>query len=248
MYYSNPAVATDRSDSTNTWDSNYKGVWHMTEDPSGSAPQILDSTANGYNMTMNGTMTSGDLVTGQIYKGIDFDGTDDHFISTAWSSVISGNTPRTMELWYSTNSTANANWVSWGAAATNELSSLGVFSSSAGYLGFGNDYTGGLTTGNVWTYMAFANRPDDFRLKRNASTEISGGVGTTLATSTGADLYFGRYISGAYYTGVLEEIRISNIGRTEDWLVTSYETAKNPSTFYSLGSREVIGTIAWLRT
>ena len=61
------------------WDNNYQGVWHLREDPSGSAPQIADSTSNNNDGTMNGGMTTTDQVAGQIDGSLDFDGSSDWF-------------------------------------------------------------------------------------------------------------------------------------------------------------------------
>jgi hypothetical protein len=40
----------------------------MAEDPSGTAPQVIDSTSNSNDGTSAGSMTSGDLVDGEIGK------------------------------------------------------------------------------------------------------------------------------------------------------------------------------------
>jgi hypothetical protein len=59
----------------NVWDSNFVAVYHMAQDPSGGAGCILDSTSNSNDGTPAGSMTSGDLVDGEIGKAIDFTGT-----------------------------------------------------------------------------------------------------------------------------------------------------------------------------
>ncbi len=45
MYYGNPSAASQQ-DATNVWDTSYKSVLHLKEDPSGAAPQVKDSTTN----------------------------------------------------------------------------------------------------------------------------------------------------------------------------------------------------------
>jgi len=74
MYYGNGNASTDNATTTALWDSNYKGVWHMNEDPTGT---IYDSTSNGNDLSSAGSMTSGDLVEGHIGRAIDFDGSND---------------------------------------------------------------------------------------------------------------------------------------------------------------------------
>jgi hypothetical protein len=64
---------------SNVWDDNFKAVYHMNQDPSGSAPQLLDSTSNNNDGTSSGTMTGGDLIDEGAGKAINFDGADDEF-------------------------------------------------------------------------------------------------------------------------------------------------------------------------
>ena len=62
----------------NVWDDNFKLVMHMAQDPNGDvANAIKDSTSNQNDGTPTGSMTSADLVDGQIGKALDFDGNDD---------------------------------------------------------------------------------------------------------------------------------------------------------------------------
>jgi len=238
MYYGNSSVSTDQSDPTGTWDANFKGTWHMIEDPSGSAPQLLDSTSNGYDMTTAGTMTSGDLVTGQIYKAIDFDGTDDQAINTSWASAIDGNDAFTIEHWFNIASTPNSQFVASGQAGGNNLWSTGTYGNEIGYLGFANDHlvSAAPYDDSVFHHLVVTHSGSTMKVfldgvrVRNDST--------TTNVTAGQDLYFARWKDGGFYPAKLEEIRISNVERSEDWAITTYETAKNPSTFYSLGTEE----------
>ena len=61
----------------NVWDSGFKGVYHLQQDPSGGANCIIDSTSNHNHGTPQGSMTSGDLVDGILGKCLHFDGTND---------------------------------------------------------------------------------------------------------------------------------------------------------------------------
>ena len=64
------------SPSQSVFDNNYLMSSEMADDPSVSAPQIIDSTANRYDGTAYGGMTAGDVVTGLVGKALDFDGND----------------------------------------------------------------------------------------------------------------------------------------------------------------------------
>jgi hypothetical protein len=41
-----------------------------------------------------------------------------------------------------------------------------------------------------------------------------------------------------YWQGLIDEVRISKIARTSEWLITSYNTMNDPSNFFSLGLEE----------
>lgn len=81
MYYNNPAAA-DSQNAAGVWSNGYEGVWHMSEDPSGTPPQILDSLS-AFNLTTFGSMTTGDLIDGEVGKAMDLDGTDDQLQNTS---------------------------------------------------------------------------------------------------------------------------------------------------------------------
>ncbi|HEY1755666.1 MAG TPA: choice-of-anchor D domain-containing protein, partial [Bryobacteraceae bacterium] len=44
-WYGNASVVSLQSSFASTWNSNYLGIWHFSEDPSGAPPQMNDSTA-----------------------------------------------------------------------------------------------------------------------------------------------------------------------------------------------------------
>lgn len=96
LYYDD--AATDQSNRSGLADgAGYHTFWPNEEDPSGSAPQILDWSSNDYHLTSEGSMTSGDLVAGQVGSAIDFDGSDDDLIVT-FDAAFSGEI--TMSCWF----------------------------------------------------------------------------------------------------------------------------------------------------
>lgn len=82
---------------------NHLLVYSMDEDPSGASPQITDRTGNGYDGTSSGSMTSGDVVSGQVGSAIDFDGTDDRIDSGSTLSAITESTDWSISCWSSPN-------------------------------------------------------------------------------------------------------------------------------------------------
>lgn len=203
--------------------------------------QLLDSTSNNYDMTTAGTMTSGDLITGQIYKAIDFDGTDDEAKNTAWASVIDENDAFTIEHWFNIASTPNSQMVAWGEAGGSNLCSTGTYGNNIGFLGYANDHVVSAAPyddGN-WHHLVVTHNGSTVKVIINGTEVLSEGM--TMGTNAGQDLYFARWKDGGFYPAKLEEIRISTGARSNDWAITTYETSKNPSTFYAVGTETTSG-------
>jgi hypothetical protein len=79
LWYKKAGESQPAIDSTygaeNVWNANYLGVWHMQQDPTGGAPQFLDSTSNdndGTAESSDGSWVAGDVVDLEPYKGLDF--------------------------------------------------------------------------------------------------------------------------------------------------------------------------------
>ncbi|MGD1065026.1 MAG: choice-of-anchor D domain-containing protein, partial [Terracidiphilus sp.] len=85
-WYGQSSVTTLETTPSATW-TNYMAVYHMKENPAGTAPQLNDSTANGNNATMNGSVLASQQQTGEIDGSINFEG--DTWASLASSSVFS---------------------------------------------------------------------------------------------------------------------------------------------------------------
>lgn len=78
----------------------------------------------------------------------------------------------------------------------------------------------------------------------NARAYINGSLvatsvsGSGSIAASGVDVNIGRdgaYTSD-YFTGTIDEVRISSIARSSDWIKTEYNNESSPSTFYALGS------------
>lgn len=218
--------------SESVWNSDYKGVWHCEESPSGSAPQILDSTSNDRHLTSQGSMASGDSVSGVIGNELDFDGVND-----ALTGSITGITStNTCELWVTGRSfsagmnkylmdmsaSGNNNWMQFYDNDSN-----GTPAVWAGYTATGTSYTSSGTDYSADTVYHVV-------VSRDAATKtISIYINGTLANSsvvaniaTPTALYIGRYGSaGAFFwRGELDEIRISGIVRSAAWIKATYHS------------------------
>src|SRR3989344_2356765 len=73
---------------------------------------------------------------------------------------------------------------------------------------------------------------------------ISGENGGTINSGTG--IVFGRHgeASAGYFDGPLDELRVSDISRSADWIATEYNNQSSPGTFYAVGGQEAkVGTL-----
>jgi hypothetical protein len=100
MYYGN-ASATDQQAATSVWDSNYKGVWHLKENPRGTAPQMIDSTAGANSGTTASAFVAGDQQSAKIGLGLHFGGLVNYDVSMANQTPFNFqyNNPFTIEYW-----------------------------------------------------------------------------------------------------------------------------------------------------
>ncbi|MFW9897456.1 MAG: DUF2341 domain-containing protein, partial [Candidatus Thorarchaeota archaeon] len=95
LYYGNTTMGP-RENPTGVWDANYKGVWHASEDPTGT---IYDSTSNNNDGTPQGSMSSADRVDGQIGGSLNFDGNDE-FIDCGNPTSLQITGSITVEAWF----------------------------------------------------------------------------------------------------------------------------------------------------
>ncbi|MFH1062908.1 MAG: DUF2341 domain-containing protein [Candidatus Omnitrophota bacterium] len=233
MYYGNSA-ASDQQNKSGVWDTSYKGVWHLNNDPSATAPQEKDSTSNNNAMTSYGTMTNTDLIDAKIGKGIDFDGSNDYFKKT---SPVGVGTPGdyTISAWF--------NYISSPAS----YSTIYDHNNYAPQFGFYNQsvamvyHNGLITSSGTATHNDGQWHKVDFRrVGTMVYFYVDGalhGTGThsaTFPTATSALIGWSNY-STEYWLGKLDEVRYAITARSPEWIATEYNNQNSPTTFISVG-------------
>ena len=235
LYYGNP-TASDQQNATGVWDSSYKGVWHLKEDPAGGAPQAKDSTANAKHGTSAGSMTSGDQIPGAINGSLDFDADDrvdvgQHALYDlpvySWSMWVKGavvpdsSGPNEHVLWNGNYSFSFA----WGhsaafmQAATHKDSVAWQAAQIATAL-----------SADTWYYITGTYDSTNIRVYLDGGLEDTQAAGTPLAT---IDVLMIGYADVAAFAGQIDEVRVSDIARSSDWIQTSYNNQSNPGGFVS---------------
>ena len=114
LMYGNSTINTDQSDPPNTWDSNFKAVWHLGN---GSTLSLNDSTSNGNSLANVGATGA---TTGKISGGAGpFNGTSQCLKTT--SSINLGTNKVTQSAWVNITGYTNSNFAALAQFAGYEL-------------------------------------------------------------------------------------------------------------------------------
>jgi hypothetical protein len=132
MYYGS-ATAPDGQTSGTVWSNDYRGIWHLDEDPGGAAPQMLDSSGNANHGTVENAPVQ---AAGQIDGSLAFDGTLERNVDVADSASLQLSTDLTVSAWVNTTVTSADGQsrvvvAKWGAAAGDRNYWLGKIDSGA---------------------------------------------------------------------------------------------------------------------
>lgn len=177
------------------------GYWKLNEGSGSAAADV-----SGYDRTA--TVTNGVWVAGRVDDALSFNGASS-YASTSWGK-LTGNSARTMALWFKTSSSSNANFLSWGVNVSNQLSQLGIYNGGLGYLGYGNNLTtpaSAYADGN-WHHLAVAY--DGSVMELYVDGALANTAVTTLQTGSSA-LNIGRSVTASnYFNGALDEVFVYN--------------------------------------
>lgn len=237
MYYGN-LTAGPQENPTGVWDSNYKGVWHLTE----TSGVFADSTSNGNDGTASGSLTRG--VTGKIGLACDFSGGHISMGAPASLNITGGNL--SIEAWYEPD-------VITGAlrAIANKGDQYALRTATAGdgrfYFLDGAVYpvvwTNGAVVIDTFVHLVGRNNATALRILRDGVEQTKTDTGTIATVST--DFEIGRHsqVTTRLADGVIDEVRVSNIARSNGWYSTQHNNHNSPGTFLSYGSEEAVGWI-----
>ena len=241
MYYGNTSVSSQQ-DVVNVWDSNYVGVWHLKENPAGTAPQMQDSTSYNNDGTSAGSMTSGDQVTAKINGGLDFDGSNDE-ITCGNAASLQITAELTVEAWAKTSSTNAVRGIVNKEVSSYSGYQLRKHSDNKYRFAVGNPgsyYAASdvAYTDSNWHYLVGVKSSTNY-LYVDGVQQIN--TFTRAITESGSNFDIGRAYSnynGYWWSGQIDEVRVSNIARSAAWIQTGYNNQNAPASFYSVGSEE----------
>jgi hypothetical protein len=213
----------------NVWDSNFVQVLHMNQDPSGGSGAMKDSTLNGNNGTTEGAMTSDDLIDSLVGKSIDLDGNDDAVqipnfsMGTGMTLEALANIDDALRcvILLQGNGINIADW--WlGTGGANQLV-FGLKNTTQQTIGSAT-----INTGN--NYLAGTFDGTDLRAYNNGTLDSGPTTRTVSPAGTGSARigYWNGFTSyGEYADMKIDEVRISNTGRSSAWIKATYHSLFN---------------------
>jgi hypothetical protein len=233
MFYGNANVTSFQSTPTAVWDSTFAAVYHLADNAASAT--VKDSTASNVTGTANRN-TNNTATSGQIDGAMAFNGSTDTVTANGAAINVSGSF--SVEVWVNTPANANTAALLTNAAGVGGNGyALQLYYSTPVFGANGGGYysvSARNITSNVWHHI----------VGTRSGTRLSIYVDGVLAnTATGANstpannvLNIGDYGgTGEYFSGTLDEIRVSNTARSADWVATEYQNQFSPSTFYSVG-------------
>ncbi len=235
IYFGNPSVSTDPS-STNVWDSNYKMVLHMNGDTN-------DASGVGTDATDSGTTD----VAGQIGRAREYGNNQGDVIFVPDNGVspldITGNI--TISFWVNiSNLNEGPDFVTKGDYTDGYSTWVtGGGGNARGRLVYqiNNDALQGSATGQIangtWSYLTFTRSPTERSIYIDGVLDVFDN--STASFNTNDDPL---YISTPAYDfeGIMDEVRISDVTRSADWIATEYNNQSNPLGFVSQVNAEPI--------
>lgn len=253
MYYGNDA-ASNQSDPTGVWDSDFVAVYHMTGP---NYENITDSTSNWHNASSQGDSPTYNSVA-VCGRGVSFDGVNDRINvpdSDGFSFTSGGqDQPFTVEAVYKTldnndnpviSKYSNTNVREWFFETVDagivwlycydESLNEHIYRTSSGTQGDTRFYYNAATyQGNESHYGMYL-----FLDGVNDSGVGDTDVGYVCMENLGSAVNIG-YRYSEYFKGVIDEIRISNGQRSDNWIITTYNCIMNATNggFFVLGGEE----------
>ncbi len=246
--FSNYNLAVSRSSGPAVFDTSngYRGVWHLNQNPAGTAPQMTDASSFANNGTSNGAMTASDLVPGILGSGVDLDGTNDYFYTAkSFANPITF----TYSVWFKTSTKRGGKLFGLGNLQAGSSTSYDrhLWMDTLGKVHFGIYNSGNYRVGTTGSYNDTAWHQACAQFASNTlKLYVDGTLQGTLAV-TGIQNTTGYWRMGYdnmaswpylpksfYFTGLVDETMLSNNARSDGWIKLLYQSQKTNSTFMTI--------------
>ncbi|MCE2928045.1 MAG: hypothetical protein LW817_00255, partial [Candidatus Caenarcaniphilales bacterium] len=241
LWYGNNGATMPSAKSThgsqNVWSNGFVAVYHMNAVTNGTA-SVLDSTSSAYHGRPYGNMST--VTSSKMGNSILFDGTND-YINFGTASLANLTSQMYVSAWIYANAYGVWNGIftrqnasydgGWGLVQdyTSILASINFNSGLAEYISVANN-----PPISTWNYLSTRNFSGTRTLFLNSMAE---GTSTIIATSSPSEMVAGRFYfnhNSLFFNGRIDEIRVVNKARANNWIKTEYNNQNSPNTFYSI--------------
>jgi Concanavalin A-like lectin/glucanases superfamily/Domain of unknown function (DUF2341) len=232
------AAGTSQSSGSAVFDtgSGFVGAWHFGE----NGTVARSNSAQTKYSAVPGNFTGNEHTTGIIGGADSLNGTDEFFSLDSgladWANGI------TYSVWaYPTGVILCATFMDFGNGTPGDnilFTRLNTTDQIAVQI-YGDTSDGGKLGApsivlNQWQHFAFSVKGNQVKIYRNGALVLSDTSAQAIRSVVRAQNYFGKNdwaVPGdSYYQGVLDEVEISNMERSADWLKLSYESQRENST------------------
>jgi hypothetical protein len=243
MYYGNSTVS-NQENSTEVWNNNYSGVWHLSENPIGT---MFDSTLNYNDGTPSNNPTQ---VVGKINYGLNFDDTNERAVNVSHSSSLQLSSTIVTSAWIKTTDIEPDVGIivsKWGLNTANRNYWLGKLDTNW-FAYFVDDtqkilYPLNNLNDGIWHYVVGVAEGSSLRLLIDGLEVNSTSYDGTSVTGT-SDLAIGHGVEiiDQEWEGSIDEVRVSSNWVSIDWIATEFNNQFDPENFYLIGNEEVVDT------
>lgn len=245
IYYGN--IAATETNTSGFWTDPFIVVQHMDDDPSGSAPQLLDSTSQGNHLTTAGSMTSGDLVTGKMGNAINFDGSDDSANRSSVTGYTTGD-GLTVDVWVRPAVLDGSQDIILDGFNTEmrlELSAnkMRVNIGSSSNWCVTNISGGDALILNNWHKLTLTYDTSTLKLFKDGEQIAN----VTLACANNfTGLTVARFYAGAfYYSGDVDRVAVAKEARSAAWIKAEYYNQLDSAAFFNISEEESLVEKSW---
>jgi hypothetical protein len=241
MYYGNSG-ASNVEDETGTYDDNFVGAWHLGEDMSGTGGSAVYKDSTSYNNDGNDYVAATGQM-GKINGGQQFSGNGDN-IQVPHSPELNITGPMTISFWiYPTSPTSVWNRIvekgQWGYQTSYYFGCGDGTNDLTFYLSNNEvfDTANNILQVNSWQHAAVSyNSSGNATLFLNGVVTDSGSYTGSIQGNVGL-LNISNSDTSYDFPGYIDEVRISNIARSDDWLKAQYLCMNN--SFVNYGNEQV---------
>lgn len=222
IYYGN-AFKTTNPSLNSTWDSNYQMVLHMNT--------LNDATSYANDGTNNGSGGGTTSTTGKIGNARNFNRNNNDFITVADDVTLDITGDITLSSWINIDNFADVpDLITKG----DYTESYATWIRGDGTLRFADDGTTRATTtstigSGTTVYVTFTNSATETAIFINGVSDVTGAAASFTNTTNPLNISTTTYP----LNGWVDEVRISNVVRSADWINTEYLNQDSPGTFVS---------------